>query len=915
MSVAANDLLGQVLDERYRIERKLGEGGMGFVFAGTHVTLGSKIAIKTLHPRLAFERKYRERFLLEAKAASKVRHPNVVKISDFGETPDGSVYFVMEYLEGRDLRDLLREEGPLPWPQVREILLQAVGALEAAHRKGIIHRDIKPANCFLEHTDAGGTVVKLLDFGIAKVGTEGEDGGISQLTGTDEVFGTATYMAPEQARGEPLDARSDVYALGIVAYEMLTGTPPFTGKNPIHVITKHLNEAPTPPRMVEPSIPPPVEALVLVAIAKDKEERFASMAAFGAALREIPEDAGLGSRKTLPWGESRSKPEAEPAPSPPRRASSAPPPLALPKGRATTEGRRDAKPPKTTVLEPTPSLEGLKTVIDAKAPPGRPPAASSPTLPPLEGPETVVDTKPPPGRHPASSPTLPPLEGAATVVDTKAPPPRRRPAALSSTSPPLEGPTTVVDTKSPPPGGPPAASSPTLPPLEGPATLVVDEPPSGPPLLRRKTIIAVEAPARPLATEQPATPRPMGARKTVIAGVGPSPARREVERAIRAPPDAEGVPARRTRGKTEPAATARDGRLASSEALELGGAAAAATPPNDAGASSLETPKQVTTDVSSPPRPSSETSSPGVTLPPDAEVSSPSVTLPPDAEVSSPSVTLPPDAEVSSPSVTLPPGSETSSPGVFVSGSSSTLPASETSTVGASDRHDGGDTSSHGSQTAATSGPGRGRLWLVLAAALVAAGLATAALLSRDDAPPERGPAPAAEEPTKGPLLPEIDEDAARSIEGAAASTSGPDPSTDAGPQAPATRVEDEPPPDLPPSSEPGSTTTDEDEDEDVEDEGGSPGKARPNHLTQGCAERRTKAERAYDEEDWKELVQQTGVASCWPRAEQARRRTLRVAGYLGTHNYKRCVAMAPHVSDAATKRMIQSCREQLEGQ
>ena len=126
---------------------------------------------------------------------------------------------------------------------------------------------------------------------------------------------------------------------------------------------------------------------------------------------------------------------------------------------------------------------------------------------------------------------------------------------------------------------------------------MVDEPPSGPPLLRRKTIIAVEAPARPLATEQPATPRPMGARKTVIAGVGPSPARREVERAIRAPPDAEGVPARRTRGKTEPAATARDGRLASSEALELGGAAAAATPPNDAGASSLETPKQVTTDV------------------------------------------------------------------------------------------------------------------------------------------------------------------------------------------------------------------------------------------------------------------------------------------------------------------------------
>jgi tRNA A-37 threonylcarbamoyl transferase component Bud32 len=297
------DLTGSTLDRRYRITGVIGKGGMGHVYEAVHIALDQRVAVKVLHPRYADEERYRERFLQEARAVSRIRHPNVVEIKDFGDTPHGSVYFVMEYLSGKDLGAVLQHQGALPWDRVRPILLQAAGALGAAHAKRIIHRDIKPGNCFLVEDEAEGLVdvVKLLDFGIAKVGGESRaDAHGKGLTDTGEVFGTASYMAPEQALSKPLDARSDVYSLGIMAYEMLVGRVPFTGGSSIEVITQHVRDPPVPLRKHDPKIPVAVEALVLAMIAKAQGDRPESMAALERALRGIAEDAGV--KRTRLWG-------------------------------------------------------------------------------------------------------------------------------------------------------------------------------------------------------------------------------------------------------------------------------------------------------------------------------------------------------------------------------------------------------------------------------------------------------------------------------------------------------------------------------------------------------------------------------------------------------------------------------------
>jgi serine/threonine protein kinase len=297
----AEDLTNLLLDGRYRLTRLMGEGGMGQVYEGYHETLDRKVAVKVLLPRFAYEPKFRERFLREAKAASKVRHPNVVQILDFGDTPGGSVYFAMEFLEGRDLQTLLRQEGRLAWPKARPLLLQIVSALAAAHESRIIHRDLKPANFFITEARGRQDLVKVLDFGIAKLAaaTGPEESALAQsLTGTGEVFGTAKYMAPEQAYGASDDPRVDIYSLGIVAYEMLTGQVPFTGVSVFDIVTRHVNEPPRPPRELVPDIPPAVEAIILRAIAKRPEDRFASMEVMEQALLEAP--AGPGVPVTLP---------------------------------------------------------------------------------------------------------------------------------------------------------------------------------------------------------------------------------------------------------------------------------------------------------------------------------------------------------------------------------------------------------------------------------------------------------------------------------------------------------------------------------------------------------------------------------------------------------------------------------------
>jgi eukaryotic-like serine/threonine-protein kinase len=300
------DLTGATID-RYRLLRRLGVGGMGAVYEVEHVQLHKHFALKMLREELSQNELFRRRFLREARAASAVTHPHIVDISDFGETPDGRVFFVMELLEGRDLQELLEAEGRLSWPRAQEILIQVAAALEAAHRRGVIHRDVKPSSCFLVALpDQGDEVfVKVLDFGIAKVSSS-LDKSTAQLTSTQEIFGTIAYMAPEMAMGTSDDFRSDIYALGVMMYRMLVGELPFTEGTPFQILSQHVSTPPPPPRSRQPSIPEGVEAIILKAMAKDPGHRFSSMGEFVRALRRGSlERADVGIETTMLAGHGR----------------------------------------------------------------------------------------------------------------------------------------------------------------------------------------------------------------------------------------------------------------------------------------------------------------------------------------------------------------------------------------------------------------------------------------------------------------------------------------------------------------------------------------------------------------------------------------------------------------------------------
>ena len=281
------DLVDTVLADRYRVVKKLGEGGMGSVYLAEHTTINKRLAIKVLSPEFCHKQDLVDRFLQEARAASMIDQENVVEITDFGSTPNGSVFFVMEYLHGEDLSDTIKNEGPLPWGRVKRIMLQIVDALKAAHDAGIIHRDMKPENCFRIKRGSNADFIKVLDFGIAKVTSDEGEG--KNLTRTWMIFGTPEYMSPEQAKGEKVDHRVDVYALGVILYELLTGKVPFTADTFMGILTKHMFEPPAAPSTVVPdaNIPPEVEAIILKALQKDREYRFQSMADMGVAIEKV----------------------------------------------------------------------------------------------------------------------------------------------------------------------------------------------------------------------------------------------------------------------------------------------------------------------------------------------------------------------------------------------------------------------------------------------------------------------------------------------------------------------------------------------------------------------------------------------------------------------------------------------------
>jgi len=264
--MARTDLTGTLVADRYRLERKLGSGGMADVWLAEDQELGRHVAVKILHERYSNDEQFVERFRREATHAAGLSHPNIVSIYDRG-VADGSYYIVMEYVEGRTLKELIVTRGPCPLPVAISYTRQILAALRYAHKNGIIHRDIKPHNVIVDREGR----VKVADFGIARAGA-------SEMTEAGSIVGTAQYLSPEQARGAPVDESSDLYSTGIVLYELLTGTVPFTGETPVEIAMKHLSQTPDAPSERRHDIPHDLDLVVLRALAKEPAERYRTAA-------------------------------------------------------------------------------------------------------------------------------------------------------------------------------------------------------------------------------------------------------------------------------------------------------------------------------------------------------------------------------------------------------------------------------------------------------------------------------------------------------------------------------------------------------------------------------------------------------------------------------------------------------------
>jgi serine/threonine protein kinase len=378
---APDPLEGKLLDEKYLLEKKVGEGGMGAVYKAMHVEMDREVAVKVLRPDLASDQTAVQRFRREARAAARIRHPNLVAVTDFGFTEDRTAYLVMEFLEGSDLTGRIKKQGQLGYEETCLILSQTCAAVQAAHDKGIIHRDLKPDNIWLENPPPGAantsssgepiSTVKVLDFGIAKLKTpDGVD-----LTQKGFLVGTPYYMSPEQCKGEELDPRSDIYSLGIILYQMLSGRVPFEGEVALAIVVKHISEQAPPLRKLRPDVPDAVARVVMRAIAKKKEDRQDNATQLAQEFQAALHSAGMLKLVSTGTGQPIGSYSAA-APMPPTHS-------AQDSSRVSGGESRG----RATVM----AIDGNPTVPMA-GPDGPKPAVERPILPSVpEGPVTALD--------------------------------------------------------------------------------------------------------------------------------------------------------------------------------------------------------------------------------------------------------------------------------------------------------------------------------------------------------------------------------------------------------------------------------------------------------------------------------------------------------------------------------------------
>jgi eukaryotic-like serine/threonine-protein kinase len=337
-----------ILNGQFQILQKIGSGGMGSVYKALQPAMNRMVAVKILHPKLANRKDLVSRFRREARAMSHLTHPNTVKVYLYGELEDGSLYIVMEYLEGKNLNQTVRSGGPMPIERGLPILIQACNALEEAHRAGIVHRDLKPENIFITQQGGMSDYAKVLDFGLAKVTEREMRPGSVILTQEGMVFGTPEFMSPEQAQGKTLTAASDIYSLAIILYEVLTGKLPFEAKNPMEFIQLHVTQKPKPinERVPGKTFPPLLWTVIEKALAKKPEERFGSAAEFAHALQavlagatSIPPFADGQQRAMDPSNQAIPTPLAQPAVVAPKAMTAIPRSTPLPQQASGRQGK------------------------------------------------------------------------------------------------------------------------------------------------------------------------------------------------------------------------------------------------------------------------------------------------------------------------------------------------------------------------------------------------------------------------------------------------------------------------------------------------------------------------------------------------------------------------------------------------